>query len=481
MRALVTGGAGFIGSHLVDALLARGDEVVVVDDLSTGRREHVDPAATLLEHDIREPFETDAELVFHLAAQADVGTSMEQPAYDAEVNVVGTVNVLEAARAAGAHLVFSSTGGAIYGEVDGPAREGSALLPVSAYGLAKRSAEVYVDGWNRVFGTRHVTLRFANVYGPRQSASLEGGVVAIFLERLAAGEPTTIFGDGSITRDFVHVDDVVRALLAASAQGGGVFNVGTGVETTIAGLHRLCEQAVGVDAPPSFGPPRPGDAQRSVLDTELGDARARLHCLGTARRGHRLDVCGGGEGVAARRANLVRVVDHPIRLDRVELAVRPWRTATLVVAAIAAVELVLLVMIGGALLAKPEPAARRAAPEAAAPTKAAKAKPAPSRAAKAAPAELPRRKVKVVVLNGNGRQGAAASAASRVTRKGYRIGLVGNAPSHDYVTSLVMYRRGFEGEAQRLARDLGVKVVSPLDGVRPKQLQGAHTVLILGG
>ncbi|HET9288942.1 MAG TPA: NAD-dependent epimerase/dehydratase family protein [Gaiella sp.] len=269
MRALVTGGAGFIGSHLVDALLARGDEVVVVDDLSTGQREHVDPAATLLEHDIREPFETDAELVFHLAAQADVGTSMEQPAYDAEVNVVGTVNVLEAARAAGAHLVFSSTGGAIYGEVDGPARERSALLPVSAYGLAKRSAEVYVDGWNRVFGTRHVTLRFANVYGPRQSASLEGGVVAIFLERLAAGEPTTIFGDGSITRDFVHVDDVVRALLAASAQGGGVFNVGTGVETTIAGLHRLCEQAVGVDAPPSFGPPRPGDAQRSVLDTEL--------------------------------------------------------------------------------------------------------------------------------------------------------------------------------------------------------------------
>ena len=269
MRALVTGGAGFIGSHLVDALLARGDDVVVVDDLSTGRREHVDPAATLLEHDIREPFETDAELVFHLAAQADVGTSMEQPAYDAEVNVVGTVNVLEAARAAGAHLVFSSTGGAIYGELDGPARERSALLPVSAYGLAKRSAEVYVDGWNRVFGTRHVTLRFANVYGPRQSASLEGGVVAIFLERLAAGEPTTIFGDGSITRDFVHVDDVVRALLAASAQGGGVFNVGTGVETTIAGLHRLCEQAVGVDAPPSFGPPRPGDAQRSVLHTEL--------------------------------------------------------------------------------------------------------------------------------------------------------------------------------------------------------------------
>jgi len=267
VRALVTGGAGFIGSHLVDALLARGDEVVVVDDLSTGRRDYVDPAATLVEHDVREPFEADADVVFHLAAQADVGTSMERPSFDAEVNVVGTVNALEAARAAGARLVFSSTGGAIYGSVDEPAREDSPLLPVSAYGLAKRSGEVYLDGWNRIFGTRHVTLRFANVYGPRQSAALEGGVIAIFLERLAAGEPTTIFGDGTITRDFVHVDDVVRALLLAAAHEGGVFNVGTGVETTIAHLHTLCERAVGVDAPAGLGPPRAGDALRSVLDT----------------------------------------------------------------------------------------------------------------------------------------------------------------------------------------------------------------------
>ncbi len=269
MRALVTGGAGFIGSHLVDALVARGDDVVALDDLSTGRREVVNAAATLVEHDVRSPFETDADVVFHLAAQADVGTSMERPGFDAEVNVVGTVNTLEAARSAGAHLVFASTGGAIYGSVDEPAREGSALLPVSAYGLAKRSAEVYVDGWNRIFGTRHVTLRFANVYGPRQSAALEGGVIAIFLERLAAGEPTTIFGDGSITRDFVHVDDVVRALVLAAEHGGGVFNVGTGVETTIADLHALCARAVDVEAPPSYGRPRAGDAQRSVLDTTL--------------------------------------------------------------------------------------------------------------------------------------------------------------------------------------------------------------------
>lgn len=172
-------------------------------------------------------------------------------------------------------------------------------------------------------------------------------------------------------------------------------------------------------------------------------------------------------------------MDHPIRLDRVELAVRPWRTATLVVAAVAAVELVLLVMIGGALLAKPEPVGRKATPKAVAAVK--QTKPARAPAPKVAAAELPRRKVKVVVLNGNGRQGAAATAASRVTRKGYRIGLVANAPSHDYATSLVMFRRGFEGEARRLAHDLGVKVVSPLDGVRPSQLHGAHAVLILGG
>lgn len=173
-------------------------------------------------------------------------------------------------------------------------------------------------------------------------------------------------------------------------------------------------------------------------------------------------------------------MDHPIRLDRVELAVRSWRTATLVVAGIAAVELVLLVMVGGALLAKPEPALRRAAPTKTAVAKHA-ARPSPASATRAVPAELPRRKVTVLVLNGNGRQGAAAVAASRVHRKGYRIGLVANAPSHDYVTSLVMYRRGFQGEAQRLARDLGVKVVSPLDGMRPGQLHGAQAVLILGG
>jgi hypothetical protein len=179
-------------------------------------------------------------------------------------------------------------------------------------------------------------------------------------------------------------------------------------------------------------------------------------------------------------------VDHPLRLDHADLAVRPWRTATLVVAGIAALELVLLVMLGGALLAKPEQTAtRKAAPSKRVAARHATApRPAPTKATKtekAVAAQLPRRKVTVVVLNGNGRQGAAAAAASRVSGKGYRIGLVANAPSHDYAASLVMYRPGFKGEAQRLAHDLGVHVVSPLDGVRPGQLHGAQAVLILGG
>ena len=265
MRAVVTGGAGFIGSHVVDALLARGDEVVVVDDFSSGRREWVPAKAELVEHDIREPYSIEADLVFHLAAQADVGTSMERPSFDAEVNVVGTVNTLEASRACGAGVVFSSTGGAIYGDVDAPATEDTPRRPLSAYGIAKLSAEAYLNGWNRIYGSNHTVLRFANVYGPRQSATLEGGVVSIFMERFQSGEETLVFGDGEQTRDYVFVGDVVRAALAAAGRGG-VFNVGTGEETTVNELHRLCAEVVGVDREPRRVEPRPGDARRSVLD-----------------------------------------------------------------------------------------------------------------------------------------------------------------------------------------------------------------------
>jgi UDP-glucose 4-epimerase len=237
VRALVTGGAGFIGSHVVEALLARGDEVTVLDSLATGKRENVADGAELIEGDIRSDADAafDAacpEVCFHLAAQADVGTSVERPDLDAEVNVLWTLRVLEAARRHGAQLVFSSTGGALYGECERPAREDDPREPLAPYGTSKLAGEEYLATWNRLHGTRHTTLRLANVFGPRQLAKLEGGVVAIFMDRLAAGENVRIFGDGEQTRDFVYVGDVVRAMLAAVGKPG-VFNVGTGVETSV--------------------------------------------------------------------------------------------------------------------------------------------------------------------------------------------------------------------------------------------------------
>ena len=277
MRAAVTGGAGFIGSHVVDALVARGDEVHVVDNFATGRRENLNSAATVHEHDIREPLrplfdEIRPELVVHLAAQADVGTSVERPLFDADVNVVGTVNVLEAARPHDAQLVFSSTGGAIYGECERPAREEDERRPLSPYGTAKLAAEEYLATWNRLYGTRHVALRFANVYGPRQLAKLEGGVVAIFTDRLRAGEAVTIFGDGEQTRDYVYVGDVVAAVVAASDRnGGGVFNVGTGTETSVNELFEACRQVAEVETKATPAPARAGDVLRSVLDVSRAE------------------------------------------------------------------------------------------------------------------------------------------------------------------------------------------------------------------
>lgn len=269
MRATVTGGAGFIGSTLVDALLARGDEVTVLDNFASGKRENLAAAARLNEHDIREPFSVEADVVFHLAAQADVQTSIARPGYDAQVNVVGTVNVLEAARAAGAQVIFSSTGGAIYGECPEPAVEGREELPMSPYGVAKLCGEKYLAGWNRIHEATNTVLRFANVYGPRQDSGLEGGVVSIFLERMARGSGTTIFGDGLQERDFVYVDDVVAALIAAVGAPGGPFNVGTGRATTVLDLHRACAAAASSTASPTIAEARLGDVQRSVLDVSL--------------------------------------------------------------------------------------------------------------------------------------------------------------------------------------------------------------------
>jgi UDP-glucose 4-epimerase len=271
VRAVVTGGAGFIGSHAVDALLARGDEVHLVDNFATGRRENLNGAAALHEHDIREPLDAlfaqvRPEVVVHLAAQADVGTSVEQPLLDLEVNVLGTLNVLEAARPHGAQIVFSSTGGAIYGECTRPAREDDAREPASPYGTSKLAAEEYLATWNRLYGSQHIALRFANVYGPRQLAKLEGGVVAIFSDRLRAGENVTINGDGEQTRDYVFVADVVAAVLAAIGHGGGTFNVGTGIETSVVELFETMRRVAGVDVAAEHAPPRPGEARRSVVD-----------------------------------------------------------------------------------------------------------------------------------------------------------------------------------------------------------------------
>jgi len=264
---LVTGGAGFIGSNLVDTLVARGDRVVVVDNFASGKREYVNPGAELLEHDIREPFFVEADVVFHLAAQADVQTSMHRPGYDAAVNVVGTVNVLSAAP--GVQVVFASSGGAGYGECPEPADESSPFEPLSPYGIAKLCGEEYLAGWNRIHGTSHIALRFGNVYGPRQDAGLEGGVAAIFLERMARGEDTVIFGDGGQSRDFVFVADVVAALLAAVGRSGGPYNIGTGEDTTVTALHDACAAAAGVSRVARHEPPRLGDVIRSVLDVSL--------------------------------------------------------------------------------------------------------------------------------------------------------------------------------------------------------------------
>jgi UDP-glucose 4-epimerase len=282
MRAMVTGGAGFIGSHLVDALLAREDEVHVVDDLSTGSRDNLASAATLHEVDVREEAleqlagQVRPQVVFHLAAQADVGTSVERPAFDAEVNVVGTVRVLEAARAADARVVFTSSGGAIYGECERAATEDDAPQPLSPYAASKLAGEQYLATWNRLYGASHVTCRLANVYGPRQKSTLEGGVVAIFLDRMRDGQETEIFGDGEQTRDFVYVGDVVAALLAAAASAaGGVYNVGSGAATTVRELHRLCVATAGAQSEPRFAAPRPGDLRHSTIDSSR--AARELH------------------------------------------------------------------------------------------------------------------------------------------------------------------------------------------------------------
>ena len=284
MRALVTGGAGFIGSNLVDRLVGDGHDVAVVDDLSSGRLDNladafasgrvrhyeVDVAGADLPGVVAE---VRPAVVHHLAAQIDVRRSVDDPLQDARVNVLGSVQVARAALAAGCRrLVFAASGGTAYGEVDGdalPVAEDHPPGLTSPYGVAKRSVEDYLDTFRELHGLEPVSLRLGNVYGPRQDPHGEAGVVAIFCTRLLTDEPVTVYGDGTQTRDYVYVDDVVDAFVAAAERPdpvGARLNIGTGVESSVLRLYELLRQVTGFGPEPSFAPPRPGELQRIALD-----------------------------------------------------------------------------------------------------------------------------------------------------------------------------------------------------------------------
>lgn len=286
MRALVTGGAGFIGSHLAERLKSLGHEVVVVDNLANGAQRvgFLETAGIPLERvDVRDPAfgalvaSFAPEAIFHLAAQIDVRHSVADPIHDAEVNVVGSLRVLEAARLLGTRVLFSSSGGTIYGEVDPshlPVTEEAHGRPTSPYGIGKRVVEDYLRFYRATWGTPFVSLALGNVYGPRQDPHGEAGVVAIFAQRLLRGETCAIYGDGGQTRDFVYVSDVVDAFLAGLERGTGeTFHVGTAAETSVTQLYWAIARTVGVDLEPRHEPERAGELRRSALD----NAKARKH------------------------------------------------------------------------------------------------------------------------------------------------------------------------------------------------------------
>jgi len=281
MQVIVTGGAGFIGSHLADAFVERGDDVTVVDDLSAGRPSRLDERVTPHKVSV-----TDAhllgqvidsvrpELICHLAAQIDVRASVARPAADAQTNVLGTINVLEAARTARARVLFCSTGGALYGrDAPIPSLEDVLPMPESPYGIAKHCAEQYLGLYNRLHGTAHSVLRLANVYGPRQDPAGEAGVVPIFCSQVLAGRRPTVFGDGTQTRDYVYVGDIVSAFLAAADhRRPGTWNIGTGVEVSVLDLARLIGEVTGRPVEPVLAAARPGELQRSALAVERAQA-----------------------------------------------------------------------------------------------------------------------------------------------------------------------------------------------------------------
>ncbi len=278
MRIVVTGGAGFIGSHIADAYVAAGHDVTVIDDLSSGHLENVPEQARFENLDIRSADaarvieELRPDVLNHHAAQMNVRISVERPAFDADVNILGLLNLLEAARRAGTRkVVFASSGGTVYGEPQTfPCPESHPTHPVCPYGVSKLCGEHYLYYYSRIFGLRYVALRYANVYGPRQDPHGEAGVVAIFSQRLLAGEPCTIFGDGLQTRDYVYVGDVVRANIAAlDNEHCGALNIGTGRETSVVDLFERIRAAVGVDGEAVHAEPKEGEVRRSCLDVDL--------------------------------------------------------------------------------------------------------------------------------------------------------------------------------------------------------------------
>jgi UDP-glucose 4-epimerase len=275
-HSIVTGGAGFIGSHLVDALLGAGHEVTIIDDLSSGSAAKVPSGARFCELDIvdrpaldRVFEEVKPACVFHLAAQASVTASVADPARDCAVNVQGTLNVVDAATKLGAPVSFTSTGGALYGDdVPMPTDETNIPAPLAPYGASKLAGEAYVKTWSLSSGVPHAVCRLGNVYGPRQSPHGEAGVVAIFSEHLHMGRVPKMFGHGSPTRDYVYVGDVVSALIAANGTRG-TFNIATGVETDVLTLWNVLKQVSGSDIEPTLADLRPGELKRSCLDTTL--------------------------------------------------------------------------------------------------------------------------------------------------------------------------------------------------------------------
>ena len=276
MRVLLTGGAGFIGSHVADQLLARGHEVAIVDDLSSGKKENVPEGAVFYERDIRdgcaeifEEFQPDA--LSHQAAQMDVRRSVREPDFDADINVLGTIRLLQCCVDQGVHrVVFASTGGAVYGEQrEFPAPEDHPQYPISPYGVSKLAGERYLHFYRMQYGLTYVALRYANVYGPRQDPHGEAGVVAIFCGNLAAGRGSTINGTGEQTRDYVYVEDVARANVLALEGGevsSGAYNVGTGIETSVNELYEILRETSGRDLPPAHGSAKQGEQLRSSVD-----------------------------------------------------------------------------------------------------------------------------------------------------------------------------------------------------------------------